>query len=185
VKYPTATGGRAFSLVVAYFMAALVGGWFLKRSVFLAMVLAKLPVLLLVLLNMIFVLSGIPFSAVVDLMLLERLGSVYLLTWPFFVAMASCVQIFFFRSTWCRSWSSPIAEHLRNRYKVIVHRKTGQAFIVLLIRSVPLMPFILGSFVIATLPSISRSTIIGLSVLGCYLYYAYFGAGFFFGRSVF
>ena len=185
MKYPTAKAGRALCLVVTYFTAALIGGWLLKRNIFFVMTLAKLPVLLLLLVNMIFVLSGIPLSAVGDLMLLEKLGIAYLLGWPFFVAMASCAQIFFFRSSFCRSWASPIANHLQNRYKFILKRNTGQAFFILLIRSIPLMPFMLGSFVIATLPSVSRSTIVSLSVLGCYLYYAYFGAGFFLGRSVF
>jgi hypothetical protein len=97
VKYPTAKAGKALSLVVAYFMAALVGGWLLKRNMFFVMILAKLPVLVLLLLNMIFVLLGIPLSAVSDLMLLEKLGIAYLLAWPFFVAVASCAQIFFFR----------------------------------------------------------------------------------------
>jgi len=185
VKYPTAKAGKALSLVVAYFMAALVGGWLLKRNVFFVMTLAKLPVLVLLLLNMIFVLSGIPLSAVGDLMLLEKLGFAYLLAWPSFVAMASCAQIFFFRSPYCRTWSSPIADFLQRRYKLIMQRQSRQALFVLLIRSVPLMPFMLGSLAIATLPSVSRSTIIGLSLLGCYIYYAYFGAGFFFGRSAF
>lgn len=185
MKYPTAKAGKALSLVVAYFMAALVGGWLLKRNMFFVMILAKLPVLVLLLLNMIFVLLGIPLSAVGDLMLLEKLGIAYLLAWPFFVAVASCAQIFFFRSPYCCTWSSPIADYLQRRYKLVKQRQARQALFVLLIRSVPLMPFMLGSFVIATLPSISRSTIIGLSFLGVYIYYAYFGAGFFFGRSTF
>jgi hypothetical protein len=185
VKYPTAKAGRALSLVLAYFMAALVGGWLLKLNVFFVMTLAKLPVLVLLLLNMIFVLSGVPLSAVGDLMLLEKLGVAYLLTWPFFVAMASCAQIFFFRSPYFHTWSSPIANHLQRRYKFIMQQQARQALFILLIRSVPLMPFMLGSLVIATLPSVSKSTIIGLSLLGIYIYYAYFGAGFFFGRSAF
>jgi hypothetical protein len=64
-------------------------------------------------------------------------------------------------------------------------RSTGQAFFVLLIRAVPLMPFMLGSFVIAMLSGVSKTTIVGFSILGCYLYYAYFGAGFFFGSTSF
>jgi hypothetical protein len=185
VSSPAVKAGRAFGLVVAYFTTALLGGWLLKRQIFFTAALAKLPVLLLLIVNMIFVFSGIPLSAVGDLLLLKKVGVIYLLYWPFFVAMASCVQIFFFRSPFCHAWASPLAERLRRRSKIVMDGNSRQAFFVLLIRAVPLMPFMLGSYVIAMLPSVSKSTIVGFSILGCYLYYAYFGAGFFFGAITF
>jgi hypothetical protein len=166
-------------------MTALLGGWLLKRHIFFTLTLAKLPILLLLVVNMIFVLSGIPLTAVGDLLLLKKVGVPYLLYWPFFVAMASCAQIYFFRSPFCSPWASPLAERLRRRSMMAINRSTGQAFFVLLIRAVPLMPFMLGSLVISMLSGVSKSTIVGFSILGCYLYYAYFGAGFFFGSASF
>ena len=185
MKSHTGNAGRALTLVLAYFVTALLGGWLLKRHLFFALTLAKLPLLLLLVVNMIFVLSGIPLTAVGDLLLLKKVGIPYLICWPFFVAMASCAQIYFFRSPFCRSWASPLADRLRRRSKMAMNWGTGQAFFVLLIRAVPLMPFMLGSFVIAMLSGVSKATIVGFSILGCYLYYAYFGAGFFFGSTSF
>ena len=185
MKSHTGNAGRALSLFATYFMIALLGGWILKRHLFFTLTLAKLPVLLLLVANMIFVLSGIPLTAVGDLLLLKQVGIPYLIYWPFFVAMASCAQIYFFRSPFCKSWASPLAERLRRRSNMVINGSTGQASFVLLIRAVPLMPFMLGSFVIAMLSGVSKTTIIGFSILGCYIYYAYFGAGFFFGVASF
>ena len=177
--------GRALSLVAAYFTAALLGGWLLKRNVVLAATLAKLPVLLLLLVNIIFVSSGVPLSALADLLLLRKVGLTYIFFWPFFVALVSCAQIVFFRSPMCRSWSVPLSQRLLRRSKAVMPGRSGQAFFVLLIRAVPLMPFLLGSFIISIMPSVSNGKIVAFSVLGCYVYYAYFAAGFFFGSSAF
>jgi len=185
VKSSAVKAGRALSLVAIYFTAALIGGWLLKRNVVLAATLAKLPALLLLLINTIFVFSGVPLSAVVDLLLLRQVGVSYILFWPFLVAMASCAQIYFFRSPFCRTWSLPLSQRLQRRSRVVMAGTSGQAFFVLLIRAVPLMPFMLGSFIISMLPSVSNAKIVILSILGCYLYYAYFAAGFFFGASAF
>lgn len=180
----TGNAARALSLVGAYFMTALLAGWVLKRHLFLTFTLAKLPVVLLLVVNMFFVLIGIPLTAVVDLLLLNNIGFPYLYYWPFFVAMASCAQIYFFRSPFCRSWASPLVERLRRRSKMIRNWSTGEAFFVFLIHAVPLMPFMLGSFVIAMLPGVSKKTIVILSILGCYLYYIYFGVGYLFGITL-
>lgn len=185
MKSHTGNSGWALSLVAVYFMVALLGGWILKRHLFLTLALAKLPVLLLLVVNMIFVLSGIPLTAVGDLLLLQKVGLPYLFYWPFFVAIASFAQIYFFRSPFFKSWASPFADRLRHRSKMVMNRSSGQAFFVLLIRAVPLMPFMLGSFVIAMLSGVSKARIFGFSILGCYLYYAYFGAGFYFGSTSF
>lgn len=173
------------SLVLAYFMAALLGGWMLKRQLFITTALTKLPALMLLLLNGVLMLAGVPLSAVGDLLLLKKLGISYLYYWPFFVAIASCAQICFFRSRLCRAWAVPLTQRLQPRSASIIRGKTRQSLFVLLIRAVPLMPFMLGSIMIAMLPGLSAKTIIVFSMLGCYLYYGYFGAGFILGSSAF
>jgi hypothetical protein len=185
VKSQATSAGRAFILVVAYFCVALLGGWLLKRYVFFTTALAKLPAFILLMVNAIFVLTGVPLSAIGDLLLLKKLGISYLYFWPFFVAMASWAQISFFRSSACHAWALPLKERLQRRSKVMLLGRKRQSVLILLIRSVPLMPFMLGSFVIAMLPRVSQTTIISFSIVGCYLYYGYFGAGFLFGSSAF
>lgn len=183
MKSRVTNAGRAVSLVLAYFFLALVGGWILKRNIVFTTALGKLPTLSLLVLNGLFVFTGVPISAVGDLFLLNRIGVSYLYFWPFFVAIASCIQIYFFRSASSRSWASTLTERLQRRSNTVIQGTMRQSLLVLLIRAVPLMPFMVGSFVIAMLPRVSSKTIISFSILGCYLYYAYFGAGFFFGSS--
>ena len=175
--------GRAATLVLAYFSLALIGGWVLKRHIVITTTLAKLPTLSLLSMNAIFVFMGVPLSAVGDLLLLKRVGVSYLFFWPFFVAFASCAQIYFFRTAAKRSWISPLTQRLQRRSNAVIQGKMKQSMLVLLIRAVPLMPFMVGSFLIAMLPRVSHRTIVGFSVLGCYLYYSYFGAGFLFGSA--
>lgn len=180
-----ATVNRALMMVGLYFLVALIGGWLLKRDMVFEGVLASLPVSTLLLVNATFVFSGIPLSAVGDLLILRKVGISYLYFWPLLVAIASCTQIYFFRSSVCRAWASPLIERLEKRSIQVLLGKKRQSFLVLVIRTVPLMPFVLGSFVIAMLPKISTRSIIGFSVLGCYLYYVYFGTGFLLGNFIF
>ena len=180
-----ANANKTLIIVGLYFLAALIGGWLLKHDIFYGAALARLPVSLLLIVNATFVFLGVPLSAGGDLLLLRKVGIAYLYFWPLLVAIASFCQIYFFRSSVCRTWASPLIERLEKRSQIRLLGRKQQSYLVLLIRSVPLMPFILGSFVIAMLPHVSQRSIIVFSILGCYLYYAYFGAGFLFGSFAF
>lgn len=173
--------GRAVCLVAVYFTAALLGGWFLKSHSFSVVFLGKLSFPALLVLNASFILFGIPLSALGDLLLLKKAGLAYLFYWPFFVALASCAQIYFFRSFAGQPWFSPLFDQFQRHSKEILPGDKRQALFILLIRTVPLLPFLLGSFVISLIPGVRRKAIVGYSILGCYLYYAYFGAGFLVG----
>ena len=173
-------------LIAAYFAVALISGWFLRSQPAITTALARLPVSFLLLMNSLFVFFGVPLSAVGDLLLLKRLGVHYLFFWPLVVGAASCFQIFFFRSSLCSSSPPALIARLgAESRRILLSRKSRNAALVLLIRSVPVMPFMLGSFVISLMPEVSAKTIVSFSVLGSYLYYAYFGAGFFLGASAF
>lgn len=185
MKNQEINANKGLMIAGIYFIAALIGGWLLKRNMIFGAVLANLPVNLLLFVNAIFVFSGVPLSAVGDLLLLRKIGISYLYYWPLLVAIASCSQIYFFRSAVCRAWALPLIERLEKRSQMVLLGKKRQSFLVLLIRTVPLMPFVLGSFVISMLPQVSQRSIISFSILGCYLYYAYFGAGFLLGSFAF
>jgi hypothetical protein len=173
-------------LIAAYFSVALIGGWFLRSQPAITTALARLPVAYLLLANSLFVFFGIPLSAVGDLLLLKRIGFDYLLFWPLVVGTASCFQIFFFRSSLCSSSTPALVTRLgAESRRILLPRRSRNATLVLLIRSVPVMPFMLGSFVISLMPGVPAKSIVCLSVLGSYLYYAYFGAGFFLGATAF
>lgn len=138
---------------------------------------------MLLILNGILMITGVPLSAVGDLLLLKKIGISYLFYWPFVVAMVSCAQICFFRSRLCRALALPLMQRLQTRSSAIIRGKTRKSLFILLIRAVPLMPFMLGSFVIAMLPGVSARMVIICSLIGCYVYYIYFGAGFMLGSS--
>jgi len=175
-----------FLIVAAYFLIAMIGGWLLKSHPLVTDGFSRLPTSSLLLFNSFFVLSGIPLSAVGDLLLLKQIGVLYIVFWPIFVGFASFAQIYFFRSSFCRTWASP----LRARLEASLQKKSlpelpRNGVIVLLIRSVPIMPFMLGSFVIALTTSIGARAIMLQSIIGSYIYYAYFTAGYLLGSSAF
>lgn len=174
---------KAPAIVFAYFFAAYLGGLFLKNNSAFLQVLARLPAFLLLFGNTLFVLGGIPLSALGDLLLLRKLGAGYLLFWPLFVGLASCLQVILFRSRPSLLWSK--IQH-RSRHSARLEgwlRGTSATLIVLVIRSIPIMPFLAGSYVIANLSRINIRRVLILSIAGSYLYYLYFGGGYFLGFS--
>lgn len=181
MSFPGASRWKALIIAVAYFSAAIICGWFLKQQGGLNGILNGLPASLLLLANMALVFTGIPLSGICDLLMLSKLGISYLIYWPFIVAVASLAQVFFFRSPLLRFLSEPIGNRLRHSSRLRLPGKNGQTMFVLIIRAVPLMPFLMGSFAIAMLPDVSKTRIAVFSALGCYVYYAYFGAGFLLG----
>jgi hypothetical protein len=175
-----------YLIVAAYFVIAMLGGWLLKSNLFVNDGLARLPTSSLLIFNSFFVLSGIPLSAVGDLLLLKQIGVLYIVFWPIFVGFASFAQIYFFRSHFCRAWASPLRVRLEaSLQKKSLPKLPRNGVIVLLIRSVPIMPFMLGSFVIALTTSVGARAIMLLSIIGSYIYYAYFAAGYLLGSSAF
>ena len=173
-----------YFMVVTYFVIAMLGGWLLKSHPVVSDWLARLPTSSLLVFNSFFVLSGIPLSAVADLLLLEKIGVSYIVFWPIFVGLASFAQIYFFRSSFCHTWASPLRARLEaSLQKKSLPKLPRNGVIVLLIRSVPIMPFVLGSFVIALMTSVGARAIMLLSIIGSYVYYAYFSAGYLLGSS--
>ena len=172
---------KAVGIALAYFVVAIFCGWFLKNQSNINEILNKLPLSLLLMTNAVLVFAGIPLSGVCDVLMLSRIGISYLIYWPFIVAAASLTQVYFFRSSLFRFISEPLTKRMQNSSRFQLPGKNGQTAFVFLIRAVPLMPFLLGSLAISMLPDVSKTRIAVISIIGCYVYYGYFGAGFMFG----
>lgn len=174
---------RAGVAIAAYFLLALLGGWFLRGQPVLIQRLHGLPMGILLLFQAVLFCTGVPLSALGDLLLLERLGPGYLLIWPFFVGLVSGLQVVFFRSSLLHAWSLPLAERLQRRQPGWPRRTRHAAALVLFIRSTPVLPFLAGSLVIAMLRHVGLGRVTFLSIVGSYIYYGYFALGFVLGSG--
>jgi hypothetical protein len=169
------------AIVIFYFLAAYCGGLILRNNSEFLDVLSKLPTLLLLFGNACFVLAGVPLSALGDLLLLRQWGLSYLVFWPLFVGLASCLQVMLFRSRTSLLWVQVRNQRWRSGRVEAWLGGSSATLIVLAIRSIPIMPFLAGSYVIANLSSITIRKVLLLSIVGSYLYYGYFGGGYFLG----
>jgi hypothetical protein len=175
---------RMATIIPIFILLALIGGHFLKCHPLFAAYLRRLPLFSLVVANGFFVFSGLPLSIVGDLLLLNKIGLKFIVIWPAFVGLASCLQIYFFRNAYSFTNNISFFQRLRAKAeKASLPRITKPGFLVLFIRSVPVLPFMVGSFIISLLPGLScRSVILG-SVFGSYFYYIYFAAGYYFAAG--
>jgi len=178
---PPASLSKAGIGIAAYFVFAICGGWFLRAHPALVHRLNSLPTGALLSVQAVLFCTGIPLSALGDLLLLKRIGVAYLLLWPSFVGLVSGVQVYFFRSRLLRHWSVPMAERLMRRHQGWPRRSRHAAALVLFIRSAPVLPFLVGSLVISMLRDVRLRWVVLLSILGSYLYYSYFALGFLLG----
>lgn len=177
------SANRASLAILAYFALAICGGWFLRGQPAIAEWLGRMPTPVLLSSQALLFCTGIPLSAVGDLLLLKRMGLSYLLVWPTFVGLVSGLQVSFFRSRLLLPWSTPLAARLKRHQQGWPQRSRHGAALVLFIRSAPVLPFLAGSLVIALLRDVSLRWVLLLSVIGAYIYYGYFGLGFLLGSS--
>lgn len=168
--------------IFVYFIAAYFGGMFLKNTTALPIELIKLTAAYLLILNGTSMLLGLPLSIIFDMLLFKALGSTYLLCWPLIVGVISGLQVVLIRTFINRSASVFIdrARSGANRKilgEVLSMCHNNSRLLVLLLRTIPLMPFTAASGLISFL-SIRKSSIFILSALGSYIYYLTFYAFF-------
>jgi hypothetical protein len=164
--------------IFGYFVAAYFGGMLLKNTTALPIELIKLSAAYLLLLNGTSMLLGLPLSIIFDMLLFKALGSTYLLYWPLIVGVISALHVVLIRTLINRS-----APLLIDRARSGATRKmlgevlsichNNSRLLVLLLRTIPLMPFTAASGLISLL-SIRKSSIFLLSALGSYFYYLTF-----------
>ena len=126
----------------------------------------------LVLINIISIFLGLPLSIVFDFILIKFFGLKYIIFFAPILTTLGFAQIILLRKTNFRfSKNIPFIKNIRNhRLKHIFENITFKPIFILIIRTFPILPFTLGSYLIASSKINKRMTII-YSLFGAYFYY--------------
>jgi len=126
----------------------------------------------LVLINSISIFLGLPLSIVFDFILIKYLGLKYIICFAPILTALGVAQIILLRKTNLKflkniSFIKKIRNHRLNH---IFKNITFKPIFILIIRTIPIFPFSLGSYFIAS-SEIDKSLIILYSLIGAYFYY--------------
>jgi len=126
----------------------------------------------LALINIISIFLGLPLSIMFDFILIKFFGLKYIIFFAPTLTSIGFAQIILLRKTNLRfSKNIPFIKNIRNnRLKHIFENITFKPIFILLIRTFPILPFSLGSYLIAS-SDINRRLIILYSLFGAYFYY--------------
>lgn len=179
----------ALLFVLFSFAFAYIGGLAIRSMGSGLSVLQVLPPPILLALNALSILAGLPFSILFDLLLFRLYGFRYLIYWPLVVAFASTLQVAFLRTI----GEDKFAYFLLSRrvflskkiarVEALLEKGLNSLFLALFIRAVPVLPFAAGSIAIAALP-LSLGNVFGMSATGSWLYYLLVFVGFRIGFSL-
>ena len=126
----------------------------------------------LVFINIISIFLGLPLSIVFDFILIKFFGLKYIIFFAPILTTLGVAQILLLRKTNFRfSKNIPFIKNIRNhRLKHLFKNITFKPIFILIIRSFPILPFSLGSYLIAS-SEIKKRLIIMYSFFGSYFYY--------------
>ena len=164
---------KAFVSFILLFVFCFVSGLLLRQNPDVINYLSSLPLLALLFFNSISLYLGLPLSSVFDILIFTKIGFNYLYIAPLFVSSISFMQVIsirFFYSFFKISSLRRSAESLMSQHSFI----NRPILFTFLLRTIPLAPFIVSSFIISNFYSLRLSTIFLISLLGITIYYSYF-----------
>ena len=156
-----------FTYLVVYFLASI-----LRYNYDIESLLVNIKYGYLIGLNMISIFLGLPLSIVFDFILLKILGLHYVLFFAPALTIISVIQVLILRkinfklSRTLILFKRPKKNYLFNLFKNVTFR----SFYILIIRTFPILPHILGSYIIAS-SNIKKGIIILNTFLGSLFYY--------------
>ena len=126
----------------------------------------------LALINIFSIFLGLPLSIVFDFILIKIFGLKYIIFFAPTLSILGVTQIMLLRKTnLIFSKNIPFIKNIRNhRLKHMFENITFKPIFILLIRTFPILPFSLGSYLIAS-SKIKKRLIIMYSLFGSYFYY--------------
>ena len=126
----------------------------------------------LIALNIVSIFLGLPLSIIFDFILIKLFGLYYVLFFSPSLAILSVIQVLIMRKIKYKLSKNTLflkkAEN-NNLFKLF-ENVTFRAFYILIIRSFPILPHLLGSYIIAT-SKIKKKIILINTFLGSYFYY--------------
>ena len=126
----------------------------------------------LALINIISIFLGLPISIVFDFILIKFFGFKYIIFFAPILTILGVAQIILLRKTNLSFPKNiPFIKNIRNqRLKHIFANITFKPIFILIIRTFPILPFSLGSYIIAS-SEMNKRLIVVYSLIGAYLYY--------------
>ena len=126
----------------------------------------------LALINIISIFLGLPLSIVFDFILIKFFGLKYIIFFGPILTILGVAQIILLKKTNLRiSKKIPFIKNINNhRLKHVFEKITFKPIFILIIRTFPILPFSLGSYLIAS-SEIKKRLIIMYSLFGSYFYY--------------
>ena len=164
----TSTILKIFIFYVAIYLFAL----FLRYSNSFDNLIIDIEYRYLTILNIFSIFLGLPFSIVFDSILIKVLGLRYIIFFAPILTTLGFFQITLLRKTNFRfSKNISFLKNIKNdQYKKIFKKITFKPIFILIIRTFPILPFSLGSYLIAS-SEVNKKLIIIYSLIGAYFYY--------------
>ena len=125
--------------------------------------------------NIISVFCGLPFTIIFDFLLIEVFGLYYILFSSPALTIISLIQVLILRKIKLKIFRNNILflkKTEKNNLFNFFEKVTFNSFYILIIRSFPIMPHVLGSYIIAS-SKINRKVILVNTFLGSIFYYVF------------
>jgi len=127
----------------------------------------------LIVLNMISIFLGLPLSIIFDFILIKLFGLYYVLFFSPVLTILSVIQVIILRKISFKLSRSIFFRRLENNNLLkIFENFTFRSFYILIIRSFPILPHILGSYIIAS-SKVKKKVILINTFLGSVFYYIF------------
>ncbi len=158
-----------FTYVVVYFLALI-----FKYTFDIESLLNNVQYKYLIALNIISIFLGLPFSIIFDFILIKLFGLYYVLFFSPVLTILSLIQVLILRKIkfkFSRNILFFKKPEKNNLYKFF-ENVTFKSFYILIIRSFPIIPHVLGSYIIAS-SKIKLKVILINTFLGSFFYYVF------------
>ena len=128
----------------------------------------------LIVMNIISIFFGLPLSIIFDSILIKRFGIYYVLFFSPFLTILSLIQVFILRKINLNILKrTSFFKKIENNYLLKLFKNfTFKSLYILIIRSFPILPHFLGSYIIAS-SKIKKKVILFNTFLGSVIYYIF------------
>ena len=158
-----------FTYLVVYFLALI-----FKYNYDLESIFNNIQYKYLIALNIVSIFLGLPLSIIFDFMLLKVFGLNYVLFFSPALSTISVIQVLILRKIKFKFSRNIffLKKPEKNNFYKLFHNINFRPFYILIIRSFPILPHVLGSYIIAS-SKIKKKVIIMNTFLGSFFYYVF------------
>ncbi len=162
-----------FKIFFTYFMVYLLALIF-KYTYDIESLLENIQYKYLIALNIISIFLGLPWSIIFDFILIKLFGLYYVLFFAPVLTILSVIQVLILRKVKFKLSRNILflKKPEQNKLYNLFERVTFRSFYILIIRSFPILPHVLGSYIIAS-SKIKKNVILINTFLGSFFYYVF------------